>query len=315
MKNSFLLLCTALILSDAQAQCEKDAFINKEYGWKKATDALLSSMGTNAVKAKAQVQQTAAFMQQLNPKPRGGEGSWYGYYDGIAPEKQYAKHYNANLTIYPYRCVNNKETRGIGYTASAFICFNGLSDAGSWIQLNEKRVLAVRAFKKDNDGYLYFNFSNAIDADMHEAWMFTKNDQLPFVYMTRRDYLNEMKDDANRKLAKSDPPLKPYYQKCLDLIDGEMKKGDAYLSETAEVLPFETDFQGFPTGKKSADPNRSYIVKGLNDAYFNKSLPPSAPQYVVMITRYIKQDIVSSGFHTAFISSPWMKYLSALPAK
>ncbi len=311
MKLIFLtgFLFTGLI---TRAQCDKGIVESKEYGWKKGTDALPGDMGKGITKARTVVQQSAQILQNLYPKPKGGEGTWHGYYNGIAPAKQPVSPYNAYIMFYPYLCINNTEKRGNGYTASVFISINGLGDIGSRITINKREYMTVRAVAADPDGYYYFNLGGPYDANTHEAWLLTAKDKFPFIYMTRGEYLSEMRVATEQKRDQVEKILKGYYEKLLDSIDKYSKKGSAYLSEPAQVLNYITEFNGFAEGKRYADPGRSYIIKSLNPDYFTNSSGSATPLYMIVVIRHMKEYQPSRQFYEAVKKTALLQQLSML---
>ncbi|MBI5370389.1 MAG: hypothetical protein HZA79_00025 [Sphingobacteriales bacterium] len=297
------------------AQCDKGLLESKEYGWKKGTDALPGNLGKGIIKARAVVQQSAQIVQNLYPKLKGGEGLWHGYYSGIAPAKQPVSPYNAYMMFYPYLCINNTEKRGNGYTASVFISINGLGDIGSRIIINKKEYMLVRAVAPDPEGYYYFNSGSSYDTNTQEAWLLTAKDKFPFIFMTRGEYLSEMRVATTQKRDQVEKNLRGYYEKLVDSIDHYIKKGPAYLAEPAQVLNYITEFNGFAEGKKFADPGRSYIIKSLNPDYFTNSSGSATPLYMTVVIRHMKEYQPSRQFYEAVKRTPLLQQLSALLGK
>ena len=308
----FFLLCPQLLV---QAQCDKSVLESREFSWKKVTDALPGDIGKGIGKARQVVQQAAQTVQQLYPQPKGGEISWHGYFNGIAPAKQPVSPYITNILFYPYLCVNNTAKRSIGYSASVFISMNGLGDIGTRMTINKKEYTVVRAVAPDANGYYYFNLSNRYDANTHEAWLLTTKNRFPFQFMTREEYLQEMRVATTAQRDKVEQVLKGYYQKLLDSIDHYLAKGPAYLGEPAQVLNYISEFNGFAEGKKFSDPGRSYIIKSLNPDYFTKQSNNATPLYMTVVIRHMKEYVPSQRFYDAVNKATLFEQLSILLGK
>lgn len=310
--KAVLLFIMLFQVMTVRSQCDKTTLESREFVWKKAADALPADMGKGIARARTVVQQAAQLVQQLYPKPLGGEISWYGYYNGIAPAKQPVSPYNANIQFYPYLCAGNTAKRSSGYTASVFICVNGLGDIGTRMTINKKEYTALRAVAPDQDGYYYFNLANRYDPNSYEAWLLTTRDKFPFVFMTREEYLDEMRIATTAQRDQVEPVLKGYYQKLLDSIDHYLAKEAGYLSEPAQVLNYSSEFNGFAEGKKFADPGRSYIIKSLRPDYFTAQAGNAIPLYMTVVIRHLKEYLPCRRFYDAVKKPVLLEQLTTL---
>ncbi len=313
--KAILLVALLFPFSGPRAQCDQNTLESREFSWKKGTDFLAGNIGKGISKARLVVQQSAQLIQSQYPKPKGGEISWHGYYTGVAPAKQPVSPYNADIQFYPYRCVSNTARRSTGYTASVFICVNGLGDIGARMTINKKEYTLVRAVAPDPNGYYYFNLSNRYDANTHEAWLLTTKDRFPFQFMTRAEYLHEMQEATTAQRDNVEQVLKPYYQKLLDSIDQYLTKDPAYLAEPAQILNYSKEFNGFAEGKKYSDPGRSFIIKSLLPDYFTKQSNNATPLYITVVIRHMKEYLPSQHFYEAVNKPVLLEQLSALLGK
>ena len=203
MKYLPLSIFSLFIVCSVPAQpCDQQVMEQREHGWAQIPDALTSRADKNGID-KAFVRKLSTIISPMLPKPRGGEGFWYGNYDGKPVKLQYSKPYMANFIFKNYLCVNGKEVLNNGYNASAFINVNGLGDIGGSITLNGKEYSTIRFINTIKNGYPYFSFNrdnNPYSTEMHESWLITYKDKLPFTYMSRKEYLQEAKAEQNKKM-------------------------------------------------------------------------------------------------------------------
>lgn len=202
MKKYFPLLVYMLPVLAAAQNCDLSIIEQKAHGWAQQPDALTSRADKQGID-KAFVRKLSTIITPLLPQPRGGEGCWYGYYDGKPISQQYPRAYMANFIFKNYVCAGEKEVLSNGYIASAFINVNGLGDIGGTMTLNGKEYSTVHLLNTVKDGYAYFSFNrdnNPYNTELHESWLITYKDKLPFVYMSRREYLTEARAEQSRKM-------------------------------------------------------------------------------------------------------------------
>ena len=312
-KSLLMLLSLAAFASApciAQSICDTLQIETKEHKWSKTIDAL-ADRGDKKGIDKAFVRQISTIVTFQRPSPRGAEGFWYGYYDGRTVLGQYSKPYCANLILKTYLCANGREVLNNGYTSSVHVYVNDLGWIGNRVTLNNKEFSTVSGHLEKRGDYYYALPDPGDKYKVEESWLLTYKDKLPFEYLTRREFLMELVAHLAAKLEKSDPALRPYIQKHLDIAQNMLQTSDEKtLALPAQVLPY--GFENFEKfGESRWEPDLVYFLRNKPD-YYNTSLPPSSPQYITVLIRHQKKGRANLDFYDAVNSQEMLGKLAGL---
>jgi len=117
-------------------------------------------------------------------------------------------------------------------------------------------------------------------------WLITYNDTLPFVYLTRKEYLLIQKKRLEQKIQES-PSEKTYLDKHLSAINDYLKKPASDLMQPAICSWNEEErFEKFvDEGSRG-----SFFAVRPNMQYYRKNLPKSTPQFFTIVYKVAHGD-------------------------
>jgi hypothetical protein len=243
--------------------------------------------------AERKVMQRVVEMFKSTFVPTGAAG-YYGVNYDILPQavtnkSRYGNTYIFTLSNHKIECRNNKPAVLDVSLGSVSVQVNmhfveeantGDSSIGfshlprGYYQLKSGVVLP----QANAEGIQEFNFG-----DGTTVWWLTRAGALPFRYVSRREFLSRQVEIVRARSTPS-PTLLAYYQRLLgDATDDVafIKKTDvAGLTEPAFVFTTLEDLG-----------NRVYVT--VNPDYYNRSLPKSAPQHMLIRVRRGGQELMN----------------------
>jgi len=256
----------------AKPQCSQLEIDQKEYSWKKDPDAVTDKAGpANLPGEQAVVKKIVDIATGFYPKPKGGEISSHGYFDGITAPGQYAKGYNVNIVYKRYICANGKVFLN-QYNSSVFVGLNSLLNMGKKITMNGKTYTSLLASYTNKDGYIYYPFDVNDRNNIEEEWILTFDGKLPFSFMSRKEYVTEARiDQQKEKDAKSAEIKKNFKIRSKQEQDAEKQRfkdgfaksyqGDALTKSLAQ---FDRDYK--------TDQQKYDEANNFNEDFYNKIL-------------------------------------------
>lgn len=148
-----------------------------------------------------------------------------------------------------------------------------------WAALNAKPEKLANGYYRFD--LLPYDRNNFYPNDSYEAWLITYDDKLPYMPVSRKEYLLWLQKKLKEKVKQNDI-MRNYYSPSLENIA-------RYLSENNEEtlsLPTYVDYheqnETFTSFKKEGE--GIFIIKPDLD-YYNRKLSQSAPQFFVVETR------------------------------
>lgn len=286
-----VLLLVALVawnapLASAQnTRCDASQFDALTNMWTLEPDQNTSQVPASELAAERKVMRRVVEMFKSTFVPTGAAG-YYGVNYDILPQavtnkSRYGNTYIFTLSNHKIECRNDKPVALDVSLGSVSVQVNmqfvdeahvGDSSVGfshlprGYYQLKEGTALP----QANAEGIREFNF-----VDGTTVWWFTRAGALPFRFVTRREFLNKQVEIVRARSTPS-PSLLAYYQRLLgDATDDVafVKKVDmSGLTEPAYV---------FTTLEDKA--NRIYVT--VNPDYYDRSLPKSAPQHILIRLR------------------------------
>ena len=225
--------------------------------------------------------------------PKGCQASYSYSFSGTdlgAGKNWVADHYTFSLYILRYLCDPGSGDRSKFYVDAATptnvkITANAIYNLSSLFaaELPDDELrgyLKLPSMPVKKDGVYYMG--EAIVGQRFEknkivqhSWLVTYADTLPFVPLTRKEYLILTKARLE-KTMKEDPGSKDYYDPFMNQINAYLKKPAPDLSMPAICLwNDEERFNGFV---EEGTPN-SFIAVKPNMAYYHRNLKKSSPQF------------------------------------
>lgn len=146
--------------------------------------------------------------------------------------------------------------------------------------------LEIRPERK-NGVYFMGKKKESYNEEIYEyRWLITYNDTLPFIYISRKEYLLLQKKRLEKSMLDS-PGEKEYLQKYFNNISEYLKKPESELSKDAICMwNDEERFNGFvEEGTRG-----SFIAIKPNLSYYKKNLPKSSPQFFTVVFKIAMGD-------------------------
>ncbi|MBS1978078.1 MAG: hypothetical protein JST46_11950 [Bacteroidetes bacterium] len=253
--------------------------------WGRAQDAFISGPDPKQLpQMKVMVQKLFDKVKQAYPNPLGCSPKWYGQYKNN-PLDYYPNPsaYSLVVPVYTWRCINNKEIFGGETGTWLYIEVNKYGFLYNTMKINGKEYKTLRPVTEVKNGFMYFKLYQT-GSSFQEAWLVARKDQLPFTAMTRKEYLA-----------------------LINVTDNTEGDPDA----PAVILPYGS-FRGF--AKAAGDPNAVMVIKD-NPNYFDKKLPASVPQFIVVYIKYENNVKATMDFHKAIVDNLKLEELQAMLGK
>jgi hypothetical protein len=283
-----VLLLVALVTSNAslasaqRTYCDASQFNALTNMWKVQPDENTSQVPAGELPAERRVMRRVLEMFQSAFVPTGAAGLVGVNYDilphAVTNKSRYGNTYSFTLSNHKIECVNDKPvTLDVSYgNVSVQVNIHFVEEAGKgdssvgfsylprgYYQLKEGIALP----QANAEGIQEFNFG-----DGTTVWWLTRAGALPFRFVTKREFLNRQIEIVRSRSTPS-PALLAYYQRLL----GEATDDVAFVKE-AQVPGVGQSGYAFTTLEDRA--NRVYVT--VNPDYYNRSLPKSAPQHILI---------------------------------
>jgi len=264
--------------------CDPEILRQKPGTWKAGLVGSIKNVtATDLAKEKA-VMANVHNMLFTNYKPMGNQSSYNTAFGKhvVAGDNWLADKYYYTIYILSYLCdpkIKNKHYVQISTSTNLTISANVFFpiDLYPVLPVNGPRgYLGLKTMPIKKNGHYFMGEEIDIDRKVKSTnWLITYDDALPFVYLTRKEYLLIQKKRIDQEL-KNNPSSKNYYIPFINNVDNFLKKSDAELSKIAIYNPQEEErFEGF----MNEGDKYSLIAVKPNPAYYNKKLPMSSPQF------------------------------------
>lgn len=264
--------------------CDPEILRQKPGTWKAGLVGSIKNVtATDLAKEKA-VMANVHNMLFTGYKPMGNQSSYNTAFGKhvVAGDNWLADPYYYTIYILSYLCdpkVKNKHYVQISTSTNVTISANVFFpiDLYPVLPVNGPRgYLGLKTMPIKKNGHYFMGEEIDIDRKVKSTnWLITYDDVLPFVYLTRKEYLLIQKKRIDQEL-KNNPGSKDYYIPFINNVDNFLKKSEAELSKIAIYNPQEEErFEGF----MNEGDKYSLIAIKPNPAYYNKKLSMSSPQF------------------------------------
>ena len=283
-----VLLLVVLLTSNASrapaqnTPCDVSQFDTLTNMWKLEPDQNTREVSVAELAAERRVMRPVVQMFKSTFVPNGAAGYYGVNYDirphAVTNKSRYGNTYEFMLSVQMLRCRSGKPVAvDVSFgNVSVQVNVHLIDEAVE----NDSRVgfsYLPRGYyqRKDRvalpeataEGMQEFNF-----IDGTTVWWFTRAGALPFRYVTRREFLNRQVEIVRARSTPS-PELLAYYQLLLsDATD------DVAFIKQADV-PGLTE-RGYVFTSLEDRANRVCVT--VNPAYYDRSLPKSAPQHILI---------------------------------
>jgi hypothetical protein len=277
----FLLAASLLTGIKTSAQdCNEAVLLQKAGAWKEGMKG--STYGTSAehLAIEKKIVTNIHNLVKKNYDPKGIDASYNGAYERLYPEMMASQYYYA-IYLMPFQC-NGSTVKAAGVTNTSF-----------YIKANNADIpyshSVVNAFldDADKDSYGWIEkfpvFSNGSFYTTgvtsggfgkyvkEEKWLITYENKLPFLYVTRKEYLDRLQYILKKLRDKENSK---YYGDLLKEAEKVAKSTKAEDWQKPAVVPRMGDFKGFlQEGERFA-----VILVKEDPSYYNPKLSKAIPQ-------------------------------------
>jgi|GEM_PF-447122 len=264
--------------------CDPELLRKKPGTWKEGLKGSIKNVSATDLAKEKAVMAGVHNMLFTNYKPVGNQSSYSTSFGKhvVAGDNWLADPYYYTIYILSYLCdpqVKNKHYVQISTSTKLTIGANAFFSIDLYpvLPVNGPRgYLGLKTMPVKKDGHYFMGEEIDIDRKIKTtSWLITYDDAIPFVYLTRKEYLLIQKKRLEQDI-KDNPKEKEYYTPFLTNVDNYLKKSETELNKTAIYNPQEEErFKDF---MKEGD-KYSLIAVKPNPAYYNKKLAMSSPQF------------------------------------
>lgn len=296
MKRFYTLLFFAAVFAfSASAQdCSKELLQHKPGTWKAGPQGAVHKVTAGDLVKEKAVLNAIHEMIAANYQPAGCQLSYstvYGDNRPVEGKPWFADNYYYVMRIMRYLCngqsadkskydIDISTTTTVNITANVIFSLNNLY-ASELASDDSRGYLKLDAMPEKKDGYYFMGMvkENYNEPVYEYRWLITYDEVLPFLYLTRKEYLLIQKKRLEKD-AIDNPGEKTYNEKFLNNISDNLAKPDAVLNKPAICMwNDEQRFAGFvEEGTKG-----SFIAVKPNIAYYHKNIPRSCPQFFTVV--------------------------------
>ena len=304
MKYSFVTVLLFISLHVFSQDCSKELLAQKPGTWKAGMKGSINNVtATDLVKEKAAL---ASIHKMLTTQyvPKGCQILYcnvFGKHLG-AISNWIADPYYYSMYILRYLCDKGSADKSKSYidaatpttvniSANAIQWFNTLYAAD--LPADDFRgYLKMEKMPQERDGAYFMGEEIVGDYGMPSVikeyrWLITYDNKLPFVYVSRKEYLLIQKKRLEQTMKQE--PGSSYYAKFMSNINQQLNKPDTELSKPAICMwNDEERFNGFVEQNTKG----SFIAVKPNIDYYNKKLPKSSPQFFTVVYKVSHGDVV-----------------------
>jgi hypothetical protein len=221
MKAGLIILLSVvslLVLQDANAQdCTPQILAQKPGEWKKSPDFSPNVPVEILSKAKAVVTPLSKLFFEVYPQPKGCIAKWYESYGSGTYDIGLAQSYEFIAYFMMYYCKGNGKDFFVGSETDdwTYIMANYCGYLNDFLTVNGKKYWTMKRPTKVKDGMLYYEYpSSSSNPDVNGlwvyAWLITYSGKLPYIPVTRKEYLLEARQEVAKTEIKVIADVKKY---------------------------------------------------------------------------------------------------------
>jgi hypothetical protein len=291
MKKILLIVIMGISMNSYAQDCTPESLATLPGTWKKGQQGSIQNINPkDLTKEKAVINNLHQLINE-NYQPKGCQIAYstvFGKYPGEG-ENWLADHYHYHMYILRYLCDKNSSDKTKYYvdastpttcqiTANAIYSLRLYaaeipdSDLRGYLKLEQRPV------KKDGVYYMEEIEGQQYSKNkiMLYSWLITYNDTLPFIDISRKEYLLLLKKRLEKAIAQQGGDVGDYGE-YKDRINEYLNKPESYLSQSAVCMWNDDErFNGFV---EEGTPG-SFIAIKPNLSYYRKNLELSVPQFI-----------------------------------
>jgi hypothetical protein len=304
MKYTISLLFLLITLNNFAQPCDKALLRQKTGTWKAGQQGSIQNVSAANLAKEKSALASIQKMVTTNYHPTGCQVTYATVYGKnlVAGKNWIADPYYYSMYILRYLCDKNSADKSkyyvdistpttVNITANVIFSLNNLYAAE--LPADDFRgYLKLDKMPQKKDGAWFLGEEVVGDygtpGEIKEyRWLITYNDTLPFIYLTRKEYLLIQQKRLTQTI--SEEGASEFYTTCMNNITAELKKPVSELNKTA-ICPWN-DEQRF-TRFVEEGTKGSFIAIKPNPAYYRKKLPLSSPQFFSVVYKIAGGDPV-----------------------
>ena len=296
MKCLTLLLSTFIVLSITAQDCDPKILAQKPGVWKAGIKNTAYGVSPADLPKEKQVLEDIHKLISTNYSPIGCQALYSLSHDASAGRGWIADAYNYTIYVLRYLCDPGSADKSKSYidistTTVVYVSANAIYSMSTLYSANMpeddiRGYLKITKFPQKKDGYYFMG--EEVVGDSHrefkvkeQRWLITYGDQLPFDYVSRKEYLLIQKKRLEKTIQRDG--ASSFYDQYVKNINEALKKSDAELSKPAICMwNDEERFEKFvEEGTRG-----SFIAVKPNLNYYNKNLSKSVPQFFSVVYKF-----------------------------
>lgn len=256
-------------------------------------------------------------MIQQNYKPYGADAEYNNVYKGGSFKTKFPLSYSYRIFVMTYSCNGNSIKKNHETNTGIDILTNSYAS----LNINDEAVVGAAAADgfyslpghvEQHEDYLKWTEEVSLGFGMdglQTNWLVTYNNQLPFSFVTKKEFLEKKKqivlsarDDAKAYVKRAEHKTEEEYQdalnrmtssydKALIAINEALNSSESELSKSAVIKSNTENSHSFVFAKKGDKYSRTLIKPIL--AYFNLKIPLTAPQFFTIGLKGDQQNDIS----------------------
>ncbi|HLO81665.1 MAG TPA: hypothetical protein VK166_11930 [Chitinophagaceae bacterium] len=286
---TLILVCRGFIL--IAQECDPAMLAKLPGKWKTARQGSINNVTATDLQKEKTVLNTIYNMVTTDYKLEGVVIDYSFVFSKYGETKWYGDPYSLNMYILAYLCDPNDPEKkkyyvSVSSATNVSVMVNHSSNLDLYAALLEpddiRGYLRMEKRPEKRNGYWYLGQKVVSDRGTnHETisyeYLITYNDTLPFLYLSRREYLLIQRKRLENSI-KSDGSTS--YKEYMDRIDKHLQMPEQELAKPAICMVNDEErFNGFvEEGTKG-----SFIAIKPNPDYFRKNLPLSSPQFFNLV--------------------------------
>jgi hypothetical protein len=306
MKYYLVLILLSFYTYAAAQDCDQAMLAKKTGTWKAGLKGSTTNVSAaDLLKEKA----TLASVHQMigaNYQPMGCQllySNSFSGYNAAAAKNWIADTYQYTMYILRFLCDQQSADKSKYYVDISTSTTVTITANTIW-QLNNlfaadlpdddfRGYLKMKDKPQWKDGFYYMGEEVVGDGDRENKmkeyrWLITYGEQLPFSYVSRKEYLLIQKKRL-QKTIKDDQSSKSFYDQYMNRILDNLKKDEGELN--APAICMWNDEEKF-TGFVNEGTKGSFFAVKPNSNYYDKKLSRSAPQFFSVVYRISHGDPV-----------------------
>ena len=294
MKYVLLLGVLYASLNAYSQDCTQASAAQKPGIWKEGMKGSVSGIAPADLDRERKVVAEIHLLVKSKYSPTGVEADFNGSYD--RPDTEVPVNiYDYNIYFLHYICEGNVLKTDHETSTSLTVSVNRF-DPKIYEKPDENNLpgegfYSIKKMPVEKDGNFFFEEDAGLGLGVtgkSRTWMITRDNKLPFAYVTKKEFLEKKKNMLTLAMPKAiegsnqnfKTKTEQDFKKALAKIEAFLKMPSGELDQPAIVKQDPNDYLSF-LFTTNDDPFRKVLIKP-NPGYFNSKLPRSSPQFIVV---------------------------------